>query len=315
MAEEEAAAGAAKGGANFLTRKIGPLPAGVWIGAFALIYWYLQKRNKHTGATQVSQTDPAGNVGSINPATGYVYGSPQDQSASGLNSAIGGTTTGSGGATVGGAYPDNTAWARAAINYLVGLGIDPTGANSAIQQFLASQPLDAQQQADVNQAIQQLGAPPSPPQPGTSPTPIVAPPSPGTIYASNPPSGLTITGKSRSSLDIRWNASVNTTGYTVSWGTTSAATDGSTTVTGTQTSTTINGLAPATLYYVRVQATPAKSGAAFASVQGSTSDTPIGGGHPPVESSGSVFVPAGTPGTGSPSATSGGAGYVPTRTR
>jgi hypothetical protein len=163
----------------------------------------------------------------------------------------------------------------------VGLGVDPVAANSAIEQFLASQALTTQQQADVNQAIQRLGAPPNPPQPGTSPTPIVNPPSPGTVYATNPPTGLTVTNKSRSTLDLRWNSTVNANGYTVSWGPTSAANSGSTTVSGTNTSTTVTGLDPNKLYYVRVQATPAKSGAGFASVQASTADYPIHGGNPP----------------------------------
>lgn len=272
MAEEEAAAGAAKGGFGFLTKKLGPLPVGVWVAAAGGIWWFLQKRQKG-GAGQGGQTDPAGNVGSIDPATGYVYGSQQDTAALGQNGSLGsggGGTSGSGGSTVGGTYADNDAWARAAINYLVGLGVDPTAANSAIEQFLASQALTTQQQADVNQAIQRLGAPPNPPQPGTAPTPIVNPPSPGTVYATNPPTGLSVGNKTRSSLALKWNSSVNAKGYKVSWGTTSAATTGSTTVAGTATSTTLNGLQPGKLYYIRVQATPAKTGAGFASAQAST---------------------------------------------
>lgn len=34
-----------------------------------------------TAATASTSTDPAGNVGTIDPATGYVYGSPQDEAA------------------------------------------------------------------------------------------------------------------------------------------------------------------------------------------------------------------------------------------
>lgn len=282
MAEEAAAEGGAKGGMDFLKRKIGPLPAGVWIAGFAVIWWFLQKRQK-SGGSAGQQVDPAGNTGSIDPATGYVYGTPADQAALSANNAGTGTssTTGSGGSTTAGAYPDNNTWAVAAINYLVGIGIDPTAANSAIQQFLASQALTTDQQADVNLAIQRIGAPPSPPQPGTAPSPIVTPPTGGTIYATNPPTGLTVSSKSGSSLGLKWNSTVNATGYTVSWGATSAATEGSTTVTGTTTSHTITGLKPSTLYYVRVQAQPAKGGAGFASVQSSTTAAAATGGTTP----------------------------------
>lgn len=271
MAEEETAA---RGATSFLTKKIGPLPAGVWIAAAGGIWFFLQRRQRAAaagaGAANAAQTDPAGNTGTIDPATGYVYGTPQDSAGLAGNSAVGGTTSGTGGSTVGGQYPDNTAWAQAAINYLVGIGVDPTAANAAIQQFLASQDLTPQQQADVNQAIQRIGAPPSPPQPTTPPTPIVNPPSPGTVYATNPPSGATISDKSQTSLTVRWNSTTNAQGYTVSWGTTPAAGDGSTTVTGTQTQTTLNGLQPGTMYFVNIQATPAKAGAPSASTQGST---------------------------------------------
>lgn len=287
MAEEEAAGHVAEGGKNFLTKKLGPLPVGVWIGAAGLIWWYLQKRQGGTagGAT----TDAAGNTGLINPATGFAYGSPQDSAALGAGG-VGGTTTGTGGSTIGGAYPDNTAWANAAINYLVGLGIDPTAANAAIEQFLASQQLTPSQQADVNQAIQRLGAPPSPPQPGTAPPPIVNPPSPGTIYATNPPSGLVISDKSSVSLALRWNSATNASSYLVSWGTTADASDGSMTVPGTFTDATLGGLSSDTNYYVRVQGQPAKPGDPFASTSGRTSPTPA-----PAIPPGTGYHPAPTP--------------------
>jgi hypothetical protein len=271
---------------DFLTKKAGPLPIGVWILAFAVVWWYMQNKQKKgssgTGASN-QQVDPAGAIGTIDPATGYVYGTPSDSASLAANNAGTGTgtTAGSGGSTTAGAYPDNNTWAQAAINYLVGIGIDPTAANSAIEQFLASQALTSQQQADVNSAIQRLGAPPDPPNPGTAPSPIVAPPSPGAVYAANPPSGLTTTSKASTSIGLKWNAATNATGYHVSHGLTSAATDGTTTVTGTMTSTTVTGLQPGKLYYFRVQATPAKSGAGFASLQTSTTAASSGGTPPP----------------------------------
>ena len=81
MAEAEAGAhaahGAAKGSANFLTKKIGPLPAGVWLAGGLGIIWYLRKQQAGSGsgsagAANAQQqaastggygTDQAGNTG------------------------------------------------------------------------------------------------------------------------------------------------------------------------------------------------------------------------------------------------------------
>lgn len=256
-----------------LGKKIGPLPLGVWLLIAAGIFYYVYKKNGSSSSTSGQQTDPAGNVGTINPATGYVAGSAEDQAAlSSGSSGLGtGTDTGStGGSTVAGQYADNNAWAVAAINYLVSIGVDAVSANTAITQFLSSQTLTTAQQADVNLVIQRLGAPPSPPEPGGSTTPIVTPPSSST-YATNPPTGFTTTSVGSTSIATKWNAAVNAASYTLSWGTTSAATGGKTTV--STTAATATGLKANTLYYLRVQANPVKSGAAFASMSKTTAKT------------------------------------------
>jgi PASTA domain/Fibronectin type III domain len=168
---------------SFLTKKVGPLPLAVWLVAGAGIYWYFARKqaggsgSAAATASPGSQTDPAGNTGYIDPSTGYVYGSPEDtaalQSASQTAASSGTSQTASSQAS----FSDNNAWGRAAINYLVGVGIDPTTANQAIQLYLSSQPLTASQQGDVNLAIQTLGPPPSLPGPVTgNPPPVTTPP-------------------------------------------------------------------------------------------------------------------------------------------
>lgn len=278
MAEAEAAA-AGSGLSELAKRKIAGLPAIAWVGIAALVFWYVKKKQGST--TTGPQTDPAGNTGTIDPATGYAYGTAADQSALASQSAGTGLGTGtgtSGGSTVSGVYADNTAWASAAINYLVSIGVDAVSANSAITQYLASQALTTQQQGDVNLAIQRLGSPPSPPQPGTAPPPIVTPPGPGTVYATNPPTGLAVVPAGSTSLNVKWNRASNAQGYTIKWGTSSAASTGSTTVSGTAGSTTITGLKADTSYTVQVQATPAKAGDAFASARATTAKATSGGG-------------------------------------
>lgn len=259
-----------------LGKKIGPLPAGVWIVIAVVIFYYASKRQKG-GAEGGQETDPAGNVGQIDPATGYVYGSPEDRAAlGGGSSSLGSDTdTGTGGSTISGGYADNNAWAVAAINYLVSIGVDATSANAAITQFLASQTLTPQQQGEVNLAIQRLGAPPSPPEPGGSPPPVVTPPSSST-YATNPPSGFTTTSVTANSVGLKWNATTNAASYTVRWGTYPSAQTGSTTV--STTAATATGLKPGTMYHFSVQAGPAKAGAPSATLTKSTAKASSGGG-------------------------------------
>lgn len=177
-----APAATAKNPLEILKQKVGPLPLGVWLIAGAAIWWYFQKQQSKGGsgsAVPNQQTDPAGNIGSIDPATGYVYGTPEDTAALAANNAGTSSPGGSAGqnATTGAqTYADNNTWGRAAVNYLVGLGIDPSTANQAITLYLASQPLTSAQQGDVNLAIQSLGAPPSLPGPVSSnPAPVTTP--------------------------------------------------------------------------------------------------------------------------------------------
>jgi Fibronectin type III domain len=252
-----------------LMKKVGPIPLVAWIVIAAAIIYYTRKKSTGSGG---DQTDAAGNTGTINPKTGYVYGSAEDVAAGGGSGSLGGSLgsssdSGTGGSTVAGQYADNDAWAVAAINYLVSIGVDATSANAAITQFLGSQQLTPAQQADVNLVIQRLGAPPSAPTPGGSPPPIVNPPSAST-YATNPPTGFTTTSVGTTSIGVKWNAAVNAVSYTVSWGTSANATSGNTTV--TTPAATVTGLKPNTLYYVRVQANPVKAGAAFASLSKTT---------------------------------------------
>lgn len=272
MAEAEAAA---TGAAGILEKKIGPLPVAVWAIAAVGVWWWVRRSSGASGAT----TDPAGNVGTIDPATGYVYGSSQDSSALAARSGGSGTdTTGTtSGATVAGQYADNNAWSRAAVNYLVGLGVDPATANQAVTKFMASQPLTANEQADLNLAIQALGAPPTLPGPvDTSPSPVKTPPSPsgptgsGVVYAANPPTGLRLTATG-TQVKATWNRVKNATGYdvTISQVGTSKPMQ-SRSIGPEQTSYTFAGLHRGVTYKVTVVAYPGQHGAPAASATART---------------------------------------------
>lgn len=259
----EATAGG-KSAFAFLAKKAGPLPIGVWLVALLGLWWYFN--HKSAGSGSGSQTDPAGNTGVINPQTGYVYGSPEDKAALAANDATTTDTTTTNNGTVAGSYTDNAAWSRAAVNYLVGLGLDPAQANEAVQQYLSSQQLTTAQQADVNLAIQGIGPPPDLPGPvGTAPKPVVNPPPSNpppkkTVYASNPPKGFHIGKRTKNSVGLGWSKAANATSYTVAYGTKRGSQQYKHSVPGNQTSITIHNLKPNTAYYWEVWANPTKKG-------------------------------------------------------
>lgn len=255
--------GGAEAGGDFLMHKIGPLPVIAWGGAALVIYLYLKKKNTAAAGGPTALT-PSGTVGT----TGGIGSS--DMSGTGGGS---GGNTGTSGSTTAGQYSTNDAWGRAAVNYLVSVGVDPTVANSAITQFLASQNLTADQQAQVNLAIQALGAPPSLPQPGTAPPPVNNPP--GTVYAANPPTGLSANSITPNSVTLTWNKATNATAYTVSY-TAPSVPKQTVSVNGTDTTTTVGGLSPGILYNFQVQAVPAKPGDGYASTTATTASGPSG---------------------------------------
>jgi hypothetical protein len=271
------------------TRKVGPLPVIAW-GGIAVVAWYVVSKRKTSaaqGATTTSATgsepgtegtDPAGNTGLIDPATGYVYGTPEDLAAlDQQNQSSGGSSGGSGGTSTAQTYTTNSAWEVAAINYLVGLGVDPTEANSAIAAYLGSQTLSTTQQAEVNDAITALGAPPQPPSPATT-TPVVNPPGSGTS-ATNPPTGLVATATTATTVNLKWNSTTNATGYMVTY---TAPGNAAQTLSTSVPYATLGSLKPQTTYSISVQATPADAGAGSATATVTTPYGAVGGGQTPV---------------------------------
>lgn len=201
---------------GFLSQKTGPLPLWAWMaGGIGIWYFVLRKSGGTTSpaATQLQTgygTDPSGNTGYIDPQTGYVYGSAEDIAALQQQGLVAANQTGSSGSTTANQYTDNSSWARAAVNYLVGIGIDPTEASEAVQQYLSGQALTSQQQADVNLAIQGIGAPPQIPGPVGTPPVGVNPPPPGGAVTVQVPDGsggwMTVSFPSQSALNSFYSA-------------------------------------------------------------------------------------------------------------
>lgn len=273
----------AKAAGSLLTKKIGPLPAVVWAAAAVAIYLYLRnKQAAAAAATGPTAVTPAGTLAT----TGGIGSS--DMSGGGGSD---GSTSDSG-STTAGQYATNDSWERAALNYLVGIGVDPVAAGSALSQYLASQTLTTDQQAQVNLAIQALGAPPTIPQPGNAPPPVNTAPG-GVVYASNPPTGVTVTAKSSTTVSLSWNKVTNAQNYTISW--TGGGQRGNLTVAGTNTTANIAGLVPNSGYTFIVQGTPARAGDPSGSVSTVTDKAPAAATPAPTKTTAAPPPPAKTP--------------------
>jgi len=158
VAETPEPSGSGGGNFGFLTRKLGPMP--VWLWALIAVggyYWYT-----HYGPGASAQSATA-----VQPTTTTDEINVQR---------IGGSQ-----------YKTNAEWEAAAINLLVGESVPPTQASTALYKYLHSQPLSAQEQKDINLAIDGIGPPPNipapsavnqPPKPGPKPKPKPRPPVP-----------------------------------------------------------------------------------------------------------------------------------------
>ena len=191
---------------EFLTKKAGPLPVGVWIALVAGglgITWYLN-RGKNSNA--VASTGTTGN--GVTDATGSGTYNPVGASAGGSGSGSGSGNAGTG------SFADNNAWGRASVDYLISLGFDPGVVNQAIGGYLSSQPLTTQQQSMVNSALQHFGSPPLIPAPvvGGGNTDPGTGGSTGTLDA---PGNLHVNKYPGGNAQIVWNADADADSYDV----------------------------------------------------------------------------------------------------
>jgi len=131
-----------KDAGGLLKKQVGPLPVGIWIaivGGGLLISYYISNKNAKP-KTEDAVADPTPTA-LVYTGTGGMDSAPVDD-----------TTTG--------APETNEDWARRAKQFLIGRGNDGAIVNSAIDKFIAAQPLNAQEQALLSQAIGAVGPPP-----------------------------------------------------------------------------------------------------------------------------------------------------------
>jgi hypothetical protein len=157
------------GGKGLNIPGIGKLPTWFVLGGVGVVLVLILRNRKGSASSAAAgtSTDPAGNVGVIDPATGYVYGSPQD--SAGLAASAGsstpdtsGTVAGSVGdqVTNGPPFTSNAAWSQYAVSVLQNNGYDPGTLSAELGLYLAGQPVTSSQQTDINAAIAVAGLPP-----------------------------------------------------------------------------------------------------------------------------------------------------------
>lgn len=144
------------------------------IGGFGLVlvgivYW----REKQVGGLSSSATDSSA-TGDIDPATGYVYGTPEDLAAlaaqgtdlgGGVSSVGGGSSIIPPGASVGTGYSSNGQWVQAVVQYMTDNGLveDPTQLSAALGKYITGasiDPNDTNSISLIQQAIAVEGYPP-----------------------------------------------------------------------------------------------------------------------------------------------------------
>lgn len=246
------------------------------------IVWYRSKQQASSASSDTSSTDSS----NIDPATGFPYGSPEDvaasQQAQGQSGALGplydpqyygGYGGGYGGGFPGpqgpGTFTSNAAWSQAVEDYLVNtVGESASDVGNALGKYITAQPVTADQEAFINQAIAFAGYPPVPGPNGFPPSiknapPVPPPPPPHKGgNAQNPVKGLKVTPRF-TQADVSWSASKGATSYRVrlrSWPANKIVQEYNL----ANTSVTFHNLSKNGQYEINVLAEPAASGASVA---------------------------------------------------
>jgi hypothetical protein len=245
---------------------------GAAVVVLAGVLWWRSRQAAKAPASEL-QTDSAGNVGIINPATGFVQGSPEDLAAQG-----GGTGGGSGGGgggssgsdqtpigdqvAAGPPFTNNAAWAQYATAYLVGLGLDPGAVSADLGAYLAGEQVTPAVKSVIEQATGYAGAPPVAGQNGMPPS-INLIGDPTSLGSTPGPVSITLGKMTPTSVAFAWTAVTGATGYHWHVAGPGVSHGGDTTAK----SATCPGLQPGTAYTVSVYAKNAKGNGADTAVR------------------------------------------------
>lgn len=145
----DGAATSAKNAPSALSKKVGPLPIGAWIGIIAagvLIAYVINSRGGSGGSQTVLEVAPDGTTGNDSGVGDGTVGGWMYQQAT---AAVAAKT-----------YTSNEAWGRAAIQYLIGQGYDAALADVAIRNYLGGKNISSQMRPLITAALEGLGPTP-----------------------------------------------------------------------------------------------------------------------------------------------------------
>lgn len=172
-----------------LSKKVGPLPMGVWIAvvAIGLFIGYMINRNQSAKDTVIPEQDPGVGRG----GSGFDVVNPPPPQAP--------------------VQETNMTWGFKATTWLIAQMYPPTTAGNAINKYLYGVDLSVEENALVNLALKQFGPPPEPLPPVKVPdnpttTPDTAPPPVANLRAESP---------TRNSVLLLWAPSQGATHYQV----------------------------------------------------------------------------------------------------
>lgn len=168
------------------------------------VAWY---RSKNAAAAPAAAA-PSDGGSTVDPATGFPYGSAEDAAAlasqAGYISPSGGGGGGGGGASTAGSYTTNGQWAQAAEDYIVntvngGSHADLVG--NALGKYITGVAITADQVNIVQQAIAFTGYPPVNGPSGYPPSYRTTPSTPAPAKVT----GLKVTSTTKTTVGIQWD--------------------------------------------------------------------------------------------------------------
>lgn len=274
---------APKGKIGGLDKKYVYAGGGILVVVIGVVYFRSKSQAAAAASTSTMVTDPAGNqCAAVDPASGYCPGTSGDlsyqQTALGTDASsyVGGQIIGydqygnpiySGGGGTGtapntgpGSFTNNAQWAQAALQYFIQNepSADPTAISNALGLYVNGQPVTADQQQIIEQAIAFEGMPPVggtngyPPSIKTAPG-GGAPPLP-TGSKPNAPTDLTISAKSAGAITAQWKPGTNATSYSIDITPAPKGGSGAAHNIGARTSYNISGLQKGKTYTITVVA-------------------------------------------------------------
>lgn len=205
-------------GIGGVSKKQGVIFGGLAVVVVGVAYYRHKQNTANASASAV--TDP----NSIDPATGYAYGSTQDQSALTANATDTAAYNASGGGNTGTSTPiqaygppsSNGAWTQQATAYLVDtVGLASASVSAALAKYISGEAVTDAEKSIIEQAIASEGLPPQAGSLGYPPNIKLTAQSGATHPKLATPTGVKVTNKTTQTGHLYWSPVNHATHYSV----------------------------------------------------------------------------------------------------